>query len=208
MIRVLVVDDHPAMRRGLGELIDDAEGLALCCTAADAEEAVAAAESQSPDVVLMDVSMPGTNGVEATRRVLAVAPQARVVMMTSYARHEFVLDSLDAGAVGYLLKDAAPDEILRGIRAAAAGETPLSARAATALIDRRRTERTVTELTPRERDVLSLLVRGLSNKQIAWRLGIKEKTVKAHLANLFARHGFKDRVQAAMWAREHGVGET
>jgi DNA-binding NarL/FixJ family response regulator len=208
MIRVLVVDDHPAMRSGLGELIESADDLTLAGTAADAAEAVAAAQREQPEVVLMDFSMPGPNGAEATRMVLEVAPNTRVVMMTSYARHEFVLDSLDAGAVGYLLKDAAPDEILRGIRAAAAGDTPLSARAATALRENRRTQRSVTELTPRERDVLAVLVRGLSNKQIAWRLGISEKTVKAHLANLFARHGFEDRVQAALWAREHGVGET
>ena len=208
MIRVAVVDDHPAMRSGLGELIDSADDMELVGTGEDAAAALAVVEREHPDVVLMDFSMPGPNGADATRSVVAAAPATRVVMMTSYARHEFVLDSLDAGAVGYLLKDASPDEILRGIRAAAAGDTPLSARAATALRENRRTQRTVSELTPRERDVLAVLVRGLSNKQIAWRLGISEKTVKAHLANLFARHGFEDRVQAALWAREHGVGET
>jgi DNA-binding NarL/FixJ family response regulator len=208
VIRVLVVDDHPAMRSGLAELIDSADDLELAGSAADAQEAVSAAALHHPDVVLMDFSMPGDNGAEATRRVLEVAPQARVVMMTSYSRHEFVLDSLDAGAIGYLLKDASPDDILRGIRDAAAGDTPLSARAATALIENRRVQRTASNLTPRERDVLTLLVRGLSNKQIAWRLGVTEKTVKTHLANLYARYGFQDRVQAALWAREQGIGDT
>ena len=205
VIRVLIVDDHPLVRRGLCELFGEDDGVEVVDAVGDGEQAVAATLAHQPDVVLMDVSMPGMDGIEATRRVLAVRPEARVVMLTSFADHERVIEALDSGAVGYILKDAESDELLRGVRAAAGGESPLSPRAARALVTARRGRRPFEELTARELDVLRLVGRGLSNKQIAWRLTISEKTVKAHMTSIFGRIGVADRTQAALWAQRHGV---
>jgi DNA-binding NarL/FixJ family response regulator len=205
VIRVLIVDDHPLVRRGLCELFGEDDGVEVVDAVGDGEQAVAATLAHQPDVVLMDVSMPGMDGIEATRRVLAVRPEARVVMLTSFADHERVIEALDSGAVGYILKDAESDELLRGVRAAAGGESPLSPRAARALVTARRGRRPFEELTARELDVLRLVGRGLSNKQIAWRLTISEKTVKAHMTSIFGRIDVADRTQAALWAQRHGV---
>ncbi len=204
-VRLLIVDDHPLVRRGLCELFGEDEGIEVIDAVADGEQAVSTTLAQSPDVVLMDISMPGMDGIEATRRLLAVRPEARVVMLTSFADHERVMEALDSGAVGYILKDAESDELLRAVRAAAAGDSPLSPRAARALITARRGRRPFEELTGRELDVLRLVARGLSNKQIAWRLAISEKTVKAHMTSIFGRIGVADRTQAALWAQRHGV---
>ena len=204
-IRLLIVDDHPLVRRGLRQLFDAEPDCDVVDDVGGGEEAVAAALATAPDVVLMDVSMPGVDGIEATRRLLAAQPQARVVMLTSFSDHERVIEALDTGAVGYILKDAESDELLRGVRAAAAGDSPLSPRAARALLTARRGRRPFDELTARELDVLRLVARGLSNKQIAWRLTISEKTVKAHMTSIFGRIGVADRTQAALWAQRHGV---
>jgi DNA-binding NarL/FixJ family response regulator len=204
-IRVLIVDDHPMVRRGLSELFDGESDIEVIDAVGSGEQAVAVSLAARPDVVLMDVSMPDMDGIEATRRLLEVRPDARVVMLTSFADHERVMEALDSGAIGYLLKDAESDELLRGVRAAARGESPLSPRAARALITERRGQRPFQELTARELDVLRLVARGLSNKQIAWRLAISEKTVKAHMTSIFGRIGVADRTQAALWAQRHGV---
>jgi DNA-binding NarL/FixJ family response regulator len=204
-IRLLIVDDHPLVRRGLCELFGEEGDIEVVDAVGDGEQAVSVALAEQPDVVLMDVSMPGMDGIEATRRLLAIRPEARVVMLTSFADHERVMEALDSGAVGYILKDAESDELLRGVRAAASGESPLSPRAARALITARRGRRPFEELTGRELDVLKLVARGLSNKQIAWRLAISEKTVKAHMTSIFGRIGVADRTQAALWAQRHGV---
>jgi DNA-binding NarL/FixJ family response regulator len=204
-IRVLIVDDHPMVRRGLSELFDGESDIEVIDAVGSGEQAVAVSLAARPDVVLMDVSMPDMDGIEATRRLLEVRPEARVVMLTSFADHERVMEALDSGAIGYLLKDAESDELLRGVRAAARGESPLSPRAARALITERRGQRPFQELTSRELDVLRLVARGLSNKQIAWRLAISEKTVKAHMTSIFGRIGVADRTQAALWAQRHGV---
>jgi DNA-binding NarL/FixJ family response regulator len=204
-IRILIVDDHPMVRRGLRELFDGESDIEVIDAVGGGEEAVAVSLAARPDVVLMDVSMPEMDGIEATRRLLAVRPEARVVMLTSFADHERVMEALDSGAVGYMLKDAESDELLRGVRAAARGESPLSPRAARALITERRGQRPFQELTSRELDVLRLVARGLSNKQVAWRLAISEKTVKAHMTSIFGRIGVADRTQAALWAQRHGV---
>jgi len=204
-IRLLIVDDHPMVRRGLRQLFEAEADCDVVDDVGGGEEAVAAALATVPDVVLMDVSMPEVDGIEATRRLLAAQPQARVVMLTSFSDHERVMEALDTGAVGYLLKDAESDELLRGVRAAAAGDSPLSPRAARALLTARRGRRPFEELTARELDVLRLVARGLSNKQIAWRLTISEKTVKAHMTSIFGRIGVADRTQAALWAQRHGV---
>jgi DNA-binding NarL/FixJ family response regulator len=166
-------------------------------------DAARAAADERPDVGLMDVSMPGMDGIEATREVLAAVPGARVVMLTSYAEDDLVLAALDAGAIGYLLKDAEPEELLRGIRAAASGESPLAPRAAAALLADRGRAASSDGLTPREREVLELVGEGLANKQIARRLSISEKTVKAHLTSVFQRLGVGSRTEAALWARRN-----
>jgi DNA-binding NarL/FixJ family response regulator len=160
---------------------------------------------EKPDIVLMDVSMPGMNGMEAVRRLLKAVPGTRVVMLTSFSQHDVVVEAFDSGAVGYLLKDADPSELINGIRAAARGDAPLSPRAARELLDERAHRRPLEELTQRERDVLTLVGRGMTNKQVAWRLGISEKTVKAHLGSVFDRLGVQDRTQAALWAQRHGL---
>jgi DNA-binding NarL/FixJ family response regulator len=204
-IKVLIVDDHPLVRSGLTSLLGGAEGIEVVGAAADGEEAVAQVIEMHPDVVLMDISMPGISGMEAARRVLAAVPETRVVMLTSFSQRDVVVESFDAGAVGYLLKDAEPAELISGIRAAARGDSPLSPRAAKELIGERVQRRPLDELTQRERDVLTLVGKGLANKQIAWRLGISEKTVKAHLGSVFDRLGVQDRTQAALWAQKHGL---
>ena len=206
-IRIVLADDHDVVRRGLTALLDGTDGFAVVGAAADGEEAVALAGEHQPDVVLMDLSMPGVDGIEATRRLMAERPESRVVVLTSFSDRERILDALDAGAVGYLLKDAEPDELLRGIEAAARGESPLAPKAAKAVLTARAEGRPAAELTARELEVLALLAQGLANKQIARRLGIAEKTVKAHLTSVFQSIGVTDRTQAALWARSHGIGE-
>jgi DNA-binding NarL/FixJ family response regulator len=208
MIGVLVVDDHPVLRAGLAQLLKQAEGIELVGLAADGAEGVELALTTRPDVVLMDLQMPGLDGVEASSRILSACEGTRVVVLTSFSDRERILDALDAGATGYLLKDAAPDELLRGIRAAAAGEAPLAPRAATELLAERRDVRPATELTPREREVLVMVAEGLPNKLIARRLEISEKTVKAHLTRVFERIGVTDRTQAALWAERHRLGAS
>jgi len=204
-IRVLIVEDHPMARNGLAQLIESAEGIELIGAAASGEQALELIDAGAEaDVALMDLSMPGIGGIEATRRISARASGPRVVMLTAFDDRERILDALDAGAVGYLLKDAETEEIFDGIRVAAAGESPIAPRAAAELV-RERQERSVPGLTDREREVLTLVAEGLQNKLIARRLGISEKTVKAHLTRVFATIGVSDRTQAALWARRHGL---
>jgi DNA-binding NarL/FixJ family response regulator len=155
----------------------------------------------------MDLSMPNVDGAEATRRIVAAGHGTEVVILTSFSDREQIMDALDAGAVGYLLKDADPSELIEGIRAAARGESPLDPKAARAVLTGRRDRPAVpdADLTAREREVLSLVAEGLPNKLISRRLEISEKTVKAHLTSVFSQIGVTDRTQAALWAREHGV---
>ena len=206
MIRVLLADDHAVVRSGLTQLLATVEDVEVVGAAADGAEAVDLALTQRPDVTLMDLSMPVMDGIEAIRRVRGSDPDARIVVLTSFSDRERILDALDAGAIGYLLKDAEPDELIRGVRAAAAGEAPLAPKAASAVLTARADQRPVAELTPREREVLGLLARGKANKQIARELGISEKTVKAHLTRVFESIGVTDRTAAALWAQRHGIG--
>jgi DNA-binding NarL/FixJ family response regulator len=206
MIGVLVVDDHPMLRAGLAQLLEQADDITLIGLAADGAEGVALALGAHPDVVLMDLEMPGLDGIEATRRIRASCEHTQVVILTSFSDRARILDALDAGAAGYLLKDAEPDQLLRGIRAAAAGEAPLAPRAASELLAERHETRPASGLTPREREVLAMVAEGLPNKLIARRLEISEKTVKAHLTRIFERLGVSDRTQAALWAKRHRVG--
>jgi DNA-binding NarL/FixJ family response regulator len=204
-IRVLIVDDHPLVRRGLSSLLNGVPDINVIGAASDGEEAVAYVAEERPDIVLMDISMPGMDGFEALRRLLKAVPGTRVVMLTSFSDHDLVIEAIDTGAIGFLLKDSDPNDLINGIRAAARGESPLSPKAAKELLGERARRRPVDDLTQRERDVLTLVGRGMSNKQIAWRLGISEKTVKAHLGSVFDRLGVEDRTQAALWAQRHGM---
>ncbi|TMB93230.1 MAG: response regulator transcription factor [Chloroflexi bacterium] len=204
-VRVLIVDDHPLVRRGLTSLLNGVADISVVGAAADGEEAVAYVAEERPDIVLMDISMPGMDGFEALRRLLKAVPGTRVVMLTSFSDHDLVIEAIDTGAIGFLLKDADPSDLINGIRAAARGDSPLSPKAAKELLGERARRRPIDDLTQRERDVLTLVGRGLSNKQIAWRLGISEKTVKAHLGSVFDRLGVQDRTQAALWAQRHGM---
>jgi DNA-binding NarL/FixJ family response regulator len=160
-----------------------------------------------PDVVLMDLSMPGMSGVEATRRLLATRPDTAVVVLTSFADPDLVLDAVDAGAVGYLLKDAEPDNVVGAVRAAARGESPLDPRAARVVLTSRSrpAPAPASVLSGREKEVLVLVAEGLANKQIARTLGIAERTVKAHLTSIFNQIGVTDRTSAALWAHRRGL---
>jgi len=203
VIRVLIADDHAVVRAGLEQLLESAEDITVVGTAADGEQAASLARERHPDVALMDLSMPGVGGIEATRRIRAAEPAVHVVVLTSFSDRERILEALDAGALGYLLKDAEPDELLRGIRAAARGEAPLAPKAALALITERAGPPDAPTLSAREREVLSLVGKGLPNKLIARELSISEKTVMAHLTRIFQRIGVSDRTQAALWAQRH-----
>jgi DNA-binding NarL/FixJ family response regulator len=205
VIRVLIAEDHAVVRNGLIQLIGGAEDIEVAGAAADGREAVKLAAELGPDVVLMDLSMPALDGIQATRAIVAGVEGARVVVLTAFSDRNRVLEALDAGAIGYLLKDAEPDELFAAIRAAARGESPLAPKAASALLSERG-ERRDAELSERELEVLGLVAEGLPNKLIARRLEIAEKTVKAHLTSVFAAIGVSDRTQAALWAREHGIG--
>lgn len=202
MIRVLVVDDHRLVRAGLVTLLDAADGITVIGEAADGARALDAARDAHPDVVLMDLSMPAMDGVTATRNMVAERPETRVVVLTSFSDRKRVNDALAAGAVGYLLKDCAPDELLSAVRSAAHGHVPLDPRVAGTLLPGRRVDPSDL-LSSREQEVLRLASSGLANKQIGRRLAISESTVKVHLGNIYRRIGVADRTSAAMWAREH-----
>jgi DNA-binding NarL/FixJ family response regulator len=204
VIRILLAEDHALVRAGLERLLGGVSDFAVVGAAANGAEAVELAAQLDPDVVLMDLEMPELDGREATRRILEGDASAHVVVLTSFSDRDRILEALDAGAVGYLLKDAEPEELIRGIRAAARGESPLAPKAAHAVLTAR-AERPAVELSAREREVLLLLAQGLPNKLIATRLGISEKTVKAHLTSVFQQIGVTDRTQAALWAQRQGI---
>jgi DNA-binding NarL/FixJ family response regulator len=206
VIRLLLAEDHPVVRAGLQQLLAQEEDIHVVGTAANGAEAVALAAKLEPDVVLMDLVMPEMDGTEATRRIVAAHEGAvSVVVLTSFSDRNAIMDALDAGASGYLLKDAEPEELVRGVRAAARGESPLAPRAATEVLAARQEAPPASQLTDREREVLVLLASGLPNKLIAQRLDISEKTVKAHLTRVFNEIGVTDRTQAALWAQRQGL---
>jgi DNA-binding NarL/FixJ family response regulator len=203
MIRVLVVDDHALVREGLERLLNGFEDLEVVGTAVDGAAALVLAEARRPDVVLMDLSMPGMDGAEATRRLSAAHPEIKVVVLTSFSDHRRILDVLGAGAAGFVLKDAEPAELAAAIRTVMAGGAPLDPKAARALLDAQRLRSSAVTVSPREREVLELLMTGLANKQIARRLNITERTVKAHLTSIYQSLGVDGRTQAVLWAKEH-----
>ncbi|HEY7793462.1 MAG TPA: response regulator transcription factor [Gaiellaceae bacterium] len=205
MIRVLLAEDHTLVRSALEKLLATADDVEVVGAAANGREAIELAAATRPDVVLMDLSMPELDGVQATRAIVTAGSAAQVVVLTSLAEPERVLAALDAGAVGYLLKDAEPEEVVAGVRAAARGESPLAPKAARAVLTARAAHERA-DLTERELDVLRCVAGGLPNKLIARELGISEKTVKAHLTRVFQQIGVSDRTQAALWAQRNGLG--
>jgi DNA-binding NarL/FixJ family response regulator len=203
-IRVLVVDDHPIVRSGITSVLASQSDFEIVGEASNGSEAIDAAKRLAPDLVLMDLRMPELNGVDATAGILAARPTTRVVVLTTYASDGEVLRAIEAGAVGYLLKDVPHDELFRALRAVARGERYL-APAVTERLMSRWQQPTRSSLTDRELDVLRCVARGEGNKQIAASLGIAEPTVKAHLVHIFEKLGVENRTAAANIARERGL---
>lgn len=209
MIRVLVVDDHPVVRLGVERALDGLDGVQVVAMAADGEGAVRAAVEHRPDVILMDLQMPGElDGIAATREIARVCPESRVVVLTSHLDRAKIEAAFAAGAVGYKLKDGDPDQLERAVRAAAVGDFPIAPKAARLLLAHEsQQQQTVVQpsLSQRERDVLALVAEGYPNKEIARRLWITERTVKGHLTRIFRELGVDDRTQAALWAERNGI---
>ena len=203
-IRVVLVDDHAVIRAGLEQLLAGTEGMEVVGAAENGAQALEVVRRVRPDVVLMDLQMPGVDGVTATRMIMAEQLGADVLVLTSYSDSERIVAALDAGAVGYLLKDADPEDVLQGIRAVSRGESPIHPKAARMLLGLR-AGGSQAQLTARESEVLRLVRDGLANKQIARKLDISERTVKAHLTSAFARIGVVDRTQAAVWVQRNGL---
>jgi DNA-binding NarL/FixJ family response regulator len=204
-ISVLIVDDHPVVRAGLAGILAGEQDLTVVGEAASADEAVTVAAALRPDVVLMDLRMPGGDGVQATTGVLAAAPASRVVVLTTYDSDADILRAVEAGAAGYLLKDAARVDLVAAVRAAARGETVLAPSVATRLVDRMRRPQPADALSPRELQVLRLVAKGLSNPEIGRELSISEATVKTHLLRAFAKLGVSDRTAAVTTALAAGL---
>jgi DNA-binding NarL/FixJ family response regulator len=205
VIRVVLADDHAVVRQGLRTFLDLQEDIEVVAEASDGEEAVEAAERLDPDVVLLDLVMPRLDGVGALERLRAV--RARVVVLTSFGDDDKLFAALRAGAAGYLLKDVQPTELVRAIRSAHAGESPLSPAIATRVVEEvsQGPASAHDDLTPRELDVLALIARGRSNKVIARELGVAEKTVKTHVSHILGKLGVSDRTQAALYAVKQGL---
>jgi NarL family two-component system response regulator LiaR len=203
-IRLLIVDDHAVVREGLRAFLRLQEGIEVVGEAASGEEAIATATTTVPDVVLLDLVMPGGDGVAAIRRLLEVDPRLRVLVLTSFADDTEIFAAMAAGAAGYLLKDVDPQALAEGIRDVHAGRPALHPSVAARLMRRGRDAPARAGITSREHDVLRLMVEGLANKQIAQRLGIGEKTVKTHVSRVLAKLGVEDRTQAAVLAIREG----
>lgn len=203
MIRVLVADDHPIVRGGIVSLLDAADGIEVVGEASDGLEAVSLASALVPDLVLMDLRMPGIDGDEATSRILAAQPGIRVVVLTTYESDTSILTAIEAGASGYLLKAAPPEEIVAGIRSVARGEVALAPSIAATLV--RGMSRPTVTLTARETEVLRLVAQGESNRAIAEALFLSEATVKTHLIHVFEKLDVNDRTRAVTKAMEIGL---
>jgi NarL family two-component system response regulator LiaR len=209
VIRVLIADDHAVVRRGLRTYLELQDEMEVVGEAEDGEEAVAEVERLGPDVVLMDLVMPRVDGIAAIRRIRASSPGTRVIVLTSFLDDDKLFPAVHAGASGYLLKDAKPQELVAAIRTVHAGDALLHPAAAARLMAEVAAggERGDAQalLTEREREVLALVARGMPNKVIALELGISEKTVKTHVSNLLGKLGLTDRTQAALYAVRHGL---
>jgi DNA-binding NarL/FixJ family response regulator len=213
--RVLIADDQALVRVGLAKILDGEPDLSVCGEAEDGEDAVFEARRLRPDVVLMDIRMPVLDGIEATRRIVRAQPSTRVLVLTTFGLDTYVYDALRAGASGFMLKDAPPEEIVAAVRIVASGDALLAPAVTRAVIEEFARQPAaaaapaappaVEELTPREREVLDLLARGLSNPEICERLVISEATAKTHVARILQKLGLRDRVQAVIYAYESGL---
>jgi NarL family two-component system response regulator LiaR len=207
-IRILLVDDHAVVREGLRAFLELQEDFEIVGEAGDGEAGVREAERLRPDVILMDLVMPGLDGVRAMRALRETLPEARVIVLTSFTEDDRLLPAIQAGAAGYLLKDAQPAELARAVRAAHAGEALLDPAVAARLVDAIAEDsrgEPRERLTPREREVLGLIAQGRPNKLIARELEISEKTVKAHVGRVLDKLGVSDRTQAALYAVRTGI---
>ncbi|MGI5449046.1 response regulator [Streptomyces sp. CA-243310] len=207
-IRVLLVDDHQVVRRGLRTFLEVQEDIEVVGEAADGEEGIARAEELRPDVILMDVKMPVTDGIEALRRLREAANPARVLIVTSFTEQRTVVPALRAGAAGYVYKDIDPEALAAAIRSVHAGHVLLQPEVAQALLAQEgqgAASGRPGSLTDREREVLSLIADGRSNREIARALVLSEKTVKTHVSNILMKLDLSDRTQAALWAVRHGI---
>ncbi|MER8038386.1 response regulator [Streptomyces hydrogenans] len=207
-IRVLLVDDHQVVRRGLRTFLEVQDDIEVVGEAGDGAEGVARAEELRPDVVLMDIKMPGTDGIEALKRLRALANPAKVLIVTSFTEQRTVVPALRAGASGYVYKDIDPDALAGAIRSVHAGHVLLQPEVAGALLaqdDPQGGTGRGTTLTEREREVLGLIADGRSNREIARALVLSEKTVKTHVSNILMKLDLADRTQAALWAVRHGL---
>ena len=206
-IRVLIADDHAVVREGLRTFLDLQDGIEVVGEAADGDEAIREAERLRPDVILIDLVMPRLDGVQAMRELRARVPRVRAVVLTSFLDDKHLLPAMRAGAAGYLLKSVQPQELARAVRAAVAGEALIDPAVAARLVETLEDggDERVEQLTPREREVLALIGRGLPNKRIADELGIAEKTVKVHVSHVLAKLGVDDRTQAALFAVREGL---
>ncbi|GII01262.1 response regulator [Planobispora takensis] len=204
MLRLMIVDDHPVVREGLRGMLEADPGITVVGEAASGDEAVVRARELTPDVILMDLRMPGGDGVGAISRILADRPESRVIVLTTYETDQDIVRAVEAGAAGYLLKDTSRADLLAAILAASRGETVLSPSVATRLVSRMRAP--VTEsLSPRETEVLSLVARGLTNAEVGRELFISETTVKTHLLRIFGKLGVSDRTAAVTTAMDRGL---
>jgi DNA-binding NarL/FixJ family response regulator len=212
-VTVVVADDQSAVREGLVLLLGTLPGIAVVGQAEDGETAVGAVAATNPQVVLMDLNMPRCDGVEATRRIRADHPQTQVVVLTTYSDDESIISALQAGALGYLTKDATRAEIGRAVQAAAAGQAVLDPAVQQRLLSAAvrapaaQPDHDPDELTPRESDVLRLIAQGKSNREIARALYVSEATVKTHVNRIFAKTGSRDRTQAIRYAYTHGYAD-
>jgi DNA-binding NarL/FixJ family response regulator len=211
-IRVVLCDDQTLVRAGLRLVVESAADLEVVGEAADGEAMLRVVAESAPDVVLMDIRMPVMDGIEATRRLSAMKPSPQVVILTTYDLDEYVFDALEAGATGFLLKHAPPEELLYGIRSAATGDgllSPAVTRRLVAEFSARRPrpsgDKRLSRLTPREREILELVAGGMNNAEIAAHLFVGESTVKTHVAHALTKLELRDRVQAVIYAYEHGL---
>ena len=205
-IRVLLADDHAVVRKGVRELLEDEPDIEVVGEASNGQQAVELAVALRPDVVVMDVAMPELSGVEATKRIRSLAPEVRVLALTAYDDEPYVFGLLDAGVTGYVLKTAESHEVVRAVRATAAGQAALDPAVATRVVARARQPVATTEaLTERELEILRLAAHGLTNKQIGARLSISDRTVQNHLANIYAKLEVASRTEAVTVALQRGL---